>query len=125
MNPAGVDVSRTRNPAGVEDVHQNYEENHYHPVPKPNSFDLMVVRVRKDGTSAIARPCSDCMEILKLSGARFIYYTNEKGELMVEEASQMISTHKPSSRCAYEARHPVEGVCVNSTPSEIDPSQAA
>lgn len=66
----------------------------------------MVVRVRKNGDTAIARPCCECMETLKFSGVRFIYFTDRDGELSVELASDMISTHKPSSICAYESRHP-------------------
>lgn len=43
--------------------------------------DIMVVRLRKDNSLAMALPCPDCEDALKQSGIRRVYYTTNQSEL--------------------------------------------
>jgi deoxycytidylate deaminase len=40
---------------------------------------IFVVRLRKDGTRALARPCFKCFEVLTQYGIKKVYYSTEKG----------------------------------------------
>ena len=60
----------------------------------------MVVRVRKDGTTAIAKPCYDCLPIIQSLNVRYVYYTDYNGDLRREAASTMTTQHKCSSHLA-------------------------
>ena len=59
--------------------------------------DIFVMRVRKDGTLAIAKPCLDCLTVLKRINIRHVYYTNFEGRVVVERAQDMVSSHKCKS----------------------------
>lgn len=40
---------------------------------------IYVFRAHKDGTIAMARPCSGCMKLIKMYGIKNIYYTSPDG----------------------------------------------
>lgn len=42
-----------------------------------SKVSLYVSRVRKDGSTALARPCKSCMKAIKDSGIRWVYYTGD------------------------------------------------
>ncbi len=54
---------------------------HVMPVEKLRYCSIYVVRRRKDGSMAMARPCEECMKILKNVGIRDIYYTDNEGRI--------------------------------------------
>lgn len=37
------------------------------------------IRVRKNGTYGLARPCDDCMRFLVDNGVKVVYYSNNEG----------------------------------------------
>lgn len=43
---------------------------------------LYVVRVRADGTLAMAKPCLLCQEIIQAAGIKKVYYTNRDGKVV-------------------------------------------
>lgn len=67
---------------------------------KNNTLDLMVIRLLKDGSTAMAKPCYDCLPIIQLLDIRYVYYTNYQGELVRELASEMTTQHRCSGHLA-------------------------
>lgn len=52
---------------------------------------LLVVRLHKDGTLAMARPCIGCARAyFELTGLRDVVYTNERGVLTVDRIENLI-----------------------------------
>mgnify|MGYP001582437748 CR=1 FL=1 len=49
--------------------------------PYPGECNITVIRFRKDGSLACARPCSMCDKVLRKTGVRHVWYTNEMGVL--------------------------------------------
>lgn len=45
---------------------------------------LFVARVTNAGTLSMARPCDDCLELLRERNIRVFYYTNYDGEIVKE-----------------------------------------
>ncbi len=60
------------------------------------TLDIVIVRVRKDGTTGNAKPCTDCLPVLKRCSIRYVFYTTgiEDGKMMVERACDMSSDHR-------------------------------
>lgn len=58
-------------------------------------IELFVARVTRQGEVRMAKPCSDCIELLKSSHFHVscVHYTNEKGEWVSETLTNMFSTH--------------------------------
>jgi deoxycytidylate deaminase len=50
-------------------------------VDKLRYCSIYVARRRKDGSRAMAKPCEECMKILKNVGIRDIYYTDNEGNI--------------------------------------------
>lgn len=50
-----------------------------------DGLSLMVVRVRKDSSLANAKPCSTCEKVIKLTGIKKVFYTNDLGEITHKE----------------------------------------
>lgn len=51
---------------------------------KARNCSLFVARVTNAGVISMARPCSDCQELLKEYGVRVFYYTNYDGNVVRE-----------------------------------------
>jgi deoxycytidylate deaminase len=47
---------------------------------------ILSIRVMRSGKLGMARPCNDCMEIIRANHFRWILYTNENGEIIKERA---------------------------------------
>lgn len=45
---------------------------------------LFVARVTNAGTLSMARPCDDCLDLLKSRGIRVFYYTDYSGNIIKE-----------------------------------------
>jgi len=66
-------------------------------------LDLIIIRCRKDGSRAMAKPCVKCLPCIRSAGVRYIYYTDWEGKLIRELASEMVTTHVCSkSLCENE-----------------------
>ena len=79
-------------------------KNHISGFYENDTVDLLVVRMRKDKTVAIAKPCYDCLPIIQCLGIRYVYYTNRDGELVRESAANMTTEHRCSSHLARLAK---------------------
>lgn len=55
--------------------------------------DIYVVRVLKDGTVGNARPCQECVNIMRCAGIRRVYYSTDEKTLQMEHVRTMQSTH--------------------------------
>lgn len=57
----------------------------------------MVIRIDKKNKDNIqlvnARPCQNCLEMMKSIGIRRVYYSNDCGEIVCENIKDMISIH--------------------------------
>jgi len=60
-----------------------------------HKIDIVLVRVTKDPMKPIgmAKPCSDCLDFLKVTNVRYVYYTNDNGILVMEKAADMMTNH--------------------------------
>jgi tRNA(Arg) A34 adenosine deaminase TadA len=61
--------------------------------------DILLVRVkfdndRKNCSMAMSKPCTNCLEWLKIYQIRNIYYTNHTGDLICESAKEMLTDHQ-------------------------------
>lgn len=45
---------------------------------------MLVVRLKKDGTLAIAKPCQKCMNTLRSVGIKRVKYSTEDGNIITE-----------------------------------------
>lgn len=56
-------------------------------------IDLLIIRVRKNGTPAMAKPCLDCLNNLKKLRIRNVFYTGRDGGLVSEPVATMETDH--------------------------------
>jgi len=59
-------------------------------------IDIMVARFNKKGILRNARPCYNCLNLMKIVGIRKIYYTTDDG-IICEEVDKMISIQLSAS----------------------------
>jgi pyrimidine deaminase RibD-like protein len=85
----GVVVTRG---GAVVAIGYNHCETHaeYHALSKlwpseRRGLTLWSVRISNSGKLNMARPCPTCMELLKKSGIRKVYFSNSKGEIELEK----------------------------------------
>ena len=69
-----------------------------------DSIDLLIIRVLKIGTPAMAKPCVKCLPVIQQKDIRFVYYTDISGEVRKELAACMTSTHYCTSHWKEMAR---------------------
>lgn len=60
------------------------------------NYDICVVRINKSGTTSNARPCNDCLNLMKKVGIRRVYYSVDNNIIINENINDMISIHKSS-----------------------------
>ena len=61
--------------------------------PKKANIDIVVMRINKVGEVANARPCYNCLTMMKAVGIRKVYYSISDTELICENVNNMISIH--------------------------------
>lgn len=61
------------------------------------NYDILVIRVSADNKFRIvnSRPCIDCAYVLKGANVRYIYFSNEYGEIEKTHKSDFESRHIP------------------------------
>lgn len=57
---------------------------------------LYVVRVSGNDPEKLlnSRPCNNCIEYMKLFGVKYVFYSNEMGEITKEKVDTMESLHE-------------------------------
>lgn len=71
----------------------------YYDKKNVRGMDIIVIRVNKCGTKfKNSRPCNDCIIKLQKLGIRKVYYSDEKGEIVVEYVNNMKFIHICSSK---------------------------
>ncbi len=63
---------------------------------KAPKLDLVVVRVNKSGNPCNARPCHNCLDMMKAVGIRKVYYSINQEEIICENVKDMISIQASS-----------------------------
>lgn len=58
---------------------------------KNQKIDLIVIRVNKTGEICNARPCHNCLNMMKAVGIRKVYYSTSSSEIVCENVKDMIS----------------------------------
>lgn len=78
--------NRVRNDPAIVEDHKYYhctvhaEADAIRNAGNPAGAKLFVARITKGGNLGLARPCPRCMETIRQSGIKKVYYTNELGE---------------------------------------------
>jgi tRNA(Arg) A34 adenosine deaminase TadA len=70
--------------------------NPYRKLPitdKKTNYEIIVVRFDRTGKVKSARPCRDCLSAMKAYGIKKVHYTTDKGNIIVENVSDMYSIH--------------------------------
>ena len=75
--------------------------------------DLIVVRVNKEGSLCISRPCCNCLKMMKAVNIRRVYYIDNARNIVYENVSDMISIH--ASSVAYHINIIDKNKSVNET----------
>jgi hypothetical protein len=68
---------------------------------KGKKYDIIVIRIAKDQYSGMeclanARPCKNCLDMMKAINIHRVYYSNNKGDIIYENVKDMISIHSSS-----------------------------
>lgn len=63
---------------------------------KNQKLNLIVVRVNKSGIACNARPCYNCLNLMKVVGIRKIFYTVSQYEVICESVKNMVSIQSSS-----------------------------
>lgn len=64
--------------------------------PKNQKLDITVVRVNRSGETCNARPCHNCLCMMKSVGIRKVYYSVSPTEIVCESVKDMISIQASS-----------------------------
>ena len=56
-------------------------------------YNILVVRMARDGKLTNSRPCNDCINILRASGIYKVFYSNNLGEIACEKIDAMELLH--------------------------------
>ena len=60
---------------------------------RKTNINIIVARVNKIGDIANARPCYNCLQMMKAVGIKKVYYTISNVELVCENVNNMVSIH--------------------------------
>jgi hypothetical protein len=63
----------------------------YQATPKNLKLDITVVRINRAGEACNARPCYNCLNMMKAVGIRRVHYSVSPTELVCENVKDMIS----------------------------------
>lgn len=63
---------------------------------KQKNYSILVIRLDKHGSTGNARPCLNCLELMKKTGIHKIYYSIENDIIISENVKDMVSIHKSS-----------------------------
>jgi hypothetical protein len=83
---------------------------------KVQKLDLVVVRVNKTGVQCNARPCHNCLNMMKAVGIRKVYYSVSSDKIICENVKDMISI-QASSITKYIAK--INGIYTDNEPNKF------
>ena len=69
-----------------------------------NKYNLLVIRVNSDGELVNARPCHNCVDMLKSCGIKNIYYSTADG-IIGERVNNIVSINSSSVSRLIERTH--------------------
>lgn len=55
--------------------------------------DIYVIRLMRDGSLGMSKPCQTCLTMIQKMGIRRVYYSDANGDIKMELASEMTSEH--------------------------------
>lgn len=61
-----------------------------------NKLDIVVMRVNRLGDACNARPCHNCLQMMKAVGIRKVYYSISNDEVVCEKVKDMVSIQTSS-----------------------------
>jgi hypothetical protein len=61
-----------------------------------NKYNLIVIRVNHKGNLVNARPCHNCVDMLKACGIKNIFYSTQNGDIICEKVNQIVSINSSS-----------------------------
>jgi hypothetical protein len=64
--------------------------------PKNQKLDIVVVRVNRSGETCNARPCYNCLNMMRAVGIRRVYYSISPDEVICENVKDMVSIQSSS-----------------------------
>ncbi len=69
------------------------------------NLDLIVIRLSKKNNSYVnARPCYNCLQMMKNVGINKVHYSTENG-LIVEKVKNMVSIHSSAIQIYFEKKY--------------------
>lgn len=75
---------------------------------KKEKHDIMVIRINKSDKNSIqlvnARPCQNCLEMMKSIKIKRVYYSNNLGEIVCENIKDMVSIHSSRVMIKYDTQ---------------------
>lgn len=63
---------------------------------KNTKLNIAVIRINKSGDTCNARPCYNCLNLMKIVGIRKIFYSVGPGEIVCESVKNMVSIQSSS-----------------------------
>ncbi len=63
---------------------------------KKQKLDIVVIRVNRAGETCNARPCHNCLNMMKAVGIRKVHYSVSPSELVTENVKDMVSIQASS-----------------------------
>jgi len=58
-----------------------------------SGVNMMIIRIQANDNLSLAKPCSNCLKIIQSNNINKIYYTDWDGNLIIERACDMTTTH--------------------------------
>ena len=61
-----------------------------------NKYNLIVIRINPEGKLVNARPCHNCVDMLKACGIKNIFYSTDDGHIICEKVNHIVSINSSS-----------------------------
>ena len=78
-------------------VHAEIDAIMSYPKHELKGMDILIIRVKRDGTLGDSRPCNTCIGKMLKAGIRRAYYSNRDGGLSCEFVNEMKLTYETSA----------------------------
>lgn len=83
--------------------------------PSIKKIDLFVIRINKTGEMCNARPCYNCLNMMKAVGIRKVYYSVSDTQIISENVKNMVSIqissvslHLEKAKCKIKFKNNIE-----------------
>jgi deoxycytidylate deaminase len=78
-------------------VHAEIDAIMSYPKHELKGMDILIIRVKKDGSLGDSRPCNSCIDKMRKAGIRRAYYSTRDGDLSCELVSEMELSYETSA----------------------------